>query len=132
MSRFGAYAVIGALSGCVSVIVGAFAAHGISDPHVKDLLDVGARYQFMHSMASIASLTFWSWGATRARFAPPIFFLGMIAFCGSLYALAFGAPRWTGAVTPLGGVLFIAGWLVLAWAGLTLENPKKTKGDDAP
>ncbi len=129
MSRFGAYAVIGALSGGVSVIVGAFAAHGVSDPHVRELLDVGARYQFMHSMALIASLTSWNWGATRARFALPVFSLGMILFCGSLYAMAFGAPRWTGAITPVGGVLFIAGWLVLAWAGLTLENPGKTTGD---
>ena len=117
MNRFAAYAIIGALSGCVSVIVGAFATHGITDPRVKELLDVGARYQFMHSKASIASLTFRNWGATRARFAPPVFFLGMIAFCGSLYALAFGAPRIVGAITPVGGVLFIAGWLTLAWSG---------------
>lgn len=124
MTRFGAYAVISALSGCVSVILGAFATHSVADPHVKELLDVGARCQFMHSMASIASLTFWNWGATRARFAPPVFFLGMILFCGSLYALAFAAPRWVGIITPIGGVFFIAGWLVLAWAGLTLKNPE--------
>ena len=124
MNRFAAYAIVGALSGCVSVIVGAFATHGITDPRVKELLDVGARYQFMHSMASIASLTFWNWGATRARFAPPVFFLGMIAFCGSLYALAFGAPRIVGAITPVGGVLFIAGWLTLAWSGLQLKTPQ--------
>lgn len=124
MSRFAAYAVIAALSGCLSVVVGAFATHGIADPRVKELLDVGARYQFMHSMASIASLTFWNWGATRARFAPPVFFVGMIAFCGALYALAFGAPRIVGAITPIGGVLFIAGWLTLAWAGLQLKTPQ--------
>ena len=129
MTRFGAYAVIGALSGCVSVIVGAFATHAVKDPHVRDLLDVGARYQFMHSMASIASLTFWSWGAPRARFAPPIFFAGMILFCGALYALGLGAPRWTGAITPIGGALFIAGWLVLAWAGLKLDTPARKSGD---
>ena len=124
MNRFSAYAIVGALSGCLSVIVGAFATHGVADPHVKELLDVGARYQFMHSMASIASLTFWNWGATRARFAPPVFFLGMIAFCGSLYALAFGAPRIVGAITPVGGALFIAGWLTLAWSGLQLKTPQ--------
>ena len=129
MSHFGAYAVIGALSGCVSVIVGAFATHGIHDPRLKDLLDIGARYQFMHSMASIASLTFWNWGAMRARFAPPAFFVGMVLFCGSLYALACGAPRWVGAITPLGGVFFLAGWLVLAWSGLKLVGRYETKGD---
>lgn len=124
MNRFSAFAVIGALSGCVSVLVGAFATHGVSDPRVRDLLEVGARYQFMHSMASIASLTFWNWGAARARFAPPVFFAGMILFCGSLYALALGAPRIVGAITPVGGVLFLAGWLTLAWAGLHLKKPQ--------
>ena len=129
MNRFSAYAVIAALSGCASVLIGAFATHGVTDARVKDLLEIGARYQFMHSMASIASLTFWNWGAARARFAPPVFFAGMILFCGSLYALAFGAPRWAGAITPVGGVLFLAGWLTLAWAGLTLQSPKKSQGD---
>ncbi len=120
MSRFRVYAIVAALSGGLSVIVGAFAAHGVKDPHVRDWIDIGARYQFMHSMASIASLTFWNWGATRARLAPPVFFAGMILFCGSLYALAAGAPRWAGAITPVGGLLFIAGWLTLAWSATTL------------
>ena len=129
MNRFAAYAVIAALSGCASVIVGAFATHGIADARVKDLLDIGARYQFMHSMASIASLTFWNWGARRARFAPPLFFCGMLLFCGSLYALAAGAPHWAGAITPVGGVLFLAGWIVLAWAGLSLQSRHDNPGD---
>lgn len=128
MNRFSVYALIAALSGCLSVIVGAFATHGVSDPRAHDLLDTGARYQFMHSMASIASLTFWNWGAARARFAPPVFFIGMVLFCGSLYALALGAPRITGAITPVGGVFFIAGWLTLAWAGMQLKSPA-SEGD---
>lgn len=127
MNRFAAYAVIGALSGCVSVIVGAFAAHGVSDPRAHELIDIGARYQFMHSMASIAALTMWNWRAPRARHAPPVFFVGMVLFCGSLYALAAGAPRAVGAITPIGGLLFIAGWLMLAWAALQLE-PRDRNG----
>jgi uncharacterized membrane protein YgdD (TMEM256/DUF423 family) len=118
MGLFRTYAVIAPLSGCVAVAMGAFAAHGMQDPHAKELLDIGARYNFMHAMASIASLTFWNWGARRARFAPPLFLAGMLFFCGSLYAMAYGAPRWMGAITPVGGVLFILGWLTLAWAGL--------------
>lgn len=130
MSAFRSYAVIAALSGCVAVTMGAFAAHAIADERAKELIDIAARYNFMHAMATIASLTFWNWGARRARFAPPFFLIGMLLFCGSLYALAFGAPRWTGAITPVGGVLFILGWLTLAWAGLTVipryEQPGET------
>jgi uncharacterized membrane protein YgdD (TMEM256/DUF423 family) len=125
MNRFAIYAVVAALSGAVSVMVGAFAAHGVSDPHARELLDIAARYQATHTMASIASLTFWRWGATRARHAPPLFFAGIVLFCGALDALAFGAPPAVGAITPVGGVLFIAGWLTLAWAGLQL----KPRGD---
>jgi uncharacterized membrane protein YgdD (TMEM256/DUF423 family) len=116
MNRFRTYALIATLLGGLSVVVGAFGAHGMQDPRGKSLLELGAHYQFMHAMASIASLTFWNWGATRARFAPPIFFAGTLLFCGSLYALALGAPRIVGAITPIGGTLFIVGWLILAWA----------------
>ncbi|MDX2234173.1 MAG: DUF423 domain-containing protein [Hyphomonadaceae bacterium] len=125
MNLFAAYALIGALMGCVSVIVGAFATHGVSDPRAHELMDIGARYQFMHAMASIASLTFWNWGARRARFAPPAFFIGIVAFCGSLYAMALGAPSALGMITPIGGLCFLAGWLVLAWAALTLKTPRE-------
>ena len=125
MNGFAAYAAIAALAGGLAVIIGAFATHGVADPRVKDLLDVGARYQFLHALAVIAALAFWRWGAARARFAPPLFLLGMALFCGSLYALASGAPRIVGAITPIGGLLFIAGWLTLAWAGLQLKSPKQ-------
>jgi uncharacterized membrane protein YgdD (TMEM256/DUF423 family) len=130
MSPFRTYAVLAALSGGLSVAMGAFAAHG-AGPAAKALLDTGARYEFMHAMASIASLTFWNWGARRARFAPPLFLLGTVLFAGSLYALAFGAPRWVGAITPVGGVLFLLGWLTLAWAGLTVIARYEKSGDSA-
>jgi len=55
----------------------------------------------------------------RARFAPAWFLAGTLLFCGSLYALAFGAPRIVGIVTPFGGLAFMAGWAVLAWAAAT-------------
>ena len=107
---------LGALGGFVAVAVGAFAAHGVQDPRSADLLRTGANYGFMHSMATFASATFMQVGARRARFAPGFFLSGVVLFSGSLYALALGAPRWIGMVTPVGGLLFLAGWATLAWA----------------
>lgn len=121
---FRTYALIAALSGFTFVAIGAFGAHALSDPRAKGLIETATHYQFMHTMAALAALTFWRcWGAARARFAPGLFFAGIVAFCGSLYALALGAPSWLGFVTPIGGVLFLAGWLVLAWAALSLRTP---------
>ena len=60
---------LAALSGLVSVAVGAFAAHGVADPQAKDLLHTGAQYQFMHAMASFACATFMQVGARRVIFA---------------------------------------------------------------
>jgi uncharacterized membrane protein YgdD (TMEM256/DUF423 family) len=107
---------LGAVSGFVAVAIGAFAAHGVADPRAQELLRTGAMYGFMHTMATFACATFMQVGARRARFAPALFLSGVVLFSGSLYALAFGAPRWVGVVTPFGGLSFLAGWAVLAWA----------------
>jgi uncharacterized membrane protein YgdD (TMEM256/DUF423 family) len=107
---------LGAVSGFVAVAIGAFAAHGVADPRAQELLRTGAMYGFMHTMATFACATFMQVGARRARFAPAFFLSGVVLFSGSLYALAFGAPRWVGVVTPFGGLSFLAGWAVLAWA----------------
>ena len=106
---------LGAVGGFVAVAVGAFAAHGVTDPRAQELLRTGAT-GFMHTMATFACATFMQIGARRARFAPAFFLAGVVLFSGSLYALAAGAPRWVGAITPLGGLSFLTGWLVLAWA----------------
>ncbi len=107
---------LAAIGGFVAVAVGAFAAHGVTDPRAQELLRTGAMYGFMHTMATFASATFMQVGAKRARFAPAFFLTGVLLFSGSLYAMAFGAPRWVGAITPIGGLGFLAGWAVLAWA----------------
>jgi len=117
--------MLAALCGLMSVAVGAFAAHGVSDPSAKELLKTGSTYAFMHAIATFACALFLRMGATRARFAPALFLPGIVLFSGSLFALAFGAPRWFGAITPLGGLLFLAGWATLAWAALQI------KGDQA-
>ena len=107
---------LAAVGGFLAVAIGAFAAHGVADPRAQELLRTGAMYGFMHTMASFACATFMQVGARRARFAPAVFLSGVLLFSGSLYALAFGAPRWVGIVTPFGGLSFLAGWAVLAWA----------------
>jgi uncharacterized membrane protein YgdD (TMEM256/DUF423 family) len=88
----------------------------MKDPRGQELLRTGATYNFTHCMATLACATFMQVGARRARFAPAFFLSGVVLFSGSLYAMAFGAPRWLGAITPLGGVLFLTGWGILAWA----------------
>jgi uncharacterized membrane protein YgdD (TMEM256/DUF423 family) len=105
-----------AIFGFFSVAAGAFAVHAISDPRAAELTRTAAMYQFMHAMASFACATFMNIGAVRARFAPAFFQAGIVVFSGSLYALAAGAPSWMGAITPIGGVSFLIGWAVLAWA----------------
>lgn len=107
---------LGAVSGFAAVAIGAFAAHGVSDPAAKDWLKTGASYEFMHAMATFACATFMNIGAKRARFAPAFFLGGTVLFSGSLYALALGGPHWLVFATPLGGLGFLVGWAVLAWA----------------
>lgn len=113
---------LAALGGFVAVAVGAFAAHGVQDPKAQEWLRTGATYGFMHTMATFACATFMNIGAKRARFAPAFFLSGVVIFSGTLYAMALGAPRWLGAITPIGGTLFLIGWGVLAWAARDVDR----------
>lgn len=108
----------GAIAGAVAVALGAFGAHAL-----RGMLDVVALatwhtavdYQFWHALALVATGLLLQRRDDRAlKVAAFAFALGIVLFCVSLYALALGAPRWIGAITPLGGVAFIAGWLALA------------------
>jgi uncharacterized membrane protein YgdD (TMEM256/DUF423 family) len=112
---------IGALSAFVAVAAGAFGAHGLRGALPVDLLDVfetAARYQMYHALALLAV----SWLASShsgrlATSAGWLFVAGTILFSGSLYMLSLTGVRWLGAITPLGGLAFLGGWLALAWAG---------------
>jgi uncharacterized membrane protein YgdD (TMEM256/DUF423 family) len=119
------WATLAALSGLIAVAAGAFAAHGVTDPTARELLRTGSTYEFMHALAGLACAGLAATAAPRARFAPAWFLAGTLLFSGSLYALAFGAPRVVGIVTPFGGVAFMAGWAVLAWAAAT--SPQAVK-----
>ena len=108
---------IGALSGAVSVALGAFGAHGLKAHFAPEQLatwNTSVHYQALHALALIMFGLFAErWNARSC--AGWCFVIGTLLFSGSLYALALGAPRWSGAITPFGGGAFIAGWLVFAW-----------------
>ena len=100
--------ILAALSGAVAVAAGAFGAHGAGE-RAAELLRTGGHYQLVHAVAALVALRL------EARGPGWLFVTGGALFAGSLYALAAGAPRWVGPVTPVGGVLLIAGWVWLAW-----------------
>ena len=113
---------LGSVSALIAVGAGAFGAHGLRARLTPDLLAVfetGARYQMYHALALLAA----AWAITRwpgpwpAR-AGWLFVVGTVLFSGSLYALALSGVRWLGAVTPVGGVAFLAGWACLLLAAL--------------
>lgn len=125
----GAWLAVSSVSGFLAVALGAFGAHGLQT-RLADVADgakrlawwqTAAHYQLMHALA-LGLVAFLIARAPQARFAGFGFVLGSLLFCGSLYAMALGGPRWLGAVTPLGGLGFLAGWAVLAWCGVSLRN----------
>ena len=117
---------LGAASGFIAVAAGAFGAHALKRRLPEDLLPVfetGARYQMYHALALVAV------GLWLAKFPAPevaspvrwgglLFVAGTVLFSGSLYALALSGVRVLGAITPVGGLCFLGGWLALfvaAW-----------------
>ncbi len=114
------FMMIGALSGAVSVAAGAFGAHALRDkvePRLLEVFETGARYQMYHALALLAvGLVASRWPSTLATNAGWLFVAGTVLFSGSLYAMTFTGIRVLGAITPLGGVCFIAGWVCLALA----------------
>lgn len=113
---------LGALLGGLGVAAGAFGAHALESrlaPDRLELFELAARYQMIHALALIAVA--WAvqrWPSALANAAGWLFLVGVLIFCGTIYALAFGAPRILGAVTPVGGLSLIIGWLLLAAAAL--------------
>ena len=101
-------AVLAALSGALAVAAGAFGAHGAHGEAVE-WLKTGGHYQLIHAVAALVALRF------DARGPAWLFVVGAAIFAGTLYLMALGAPRWFGAITPIGGTLLIAGWIWLAW-----------------
>jgi uncharacterized membrane protein YgdD (TMEM256/DUF423 family) len=109
----------GALFGAAGVAAGAFGAHALKgrlSPEMLAVFETGVRYQLVHALALLA--TAWAadrWASPAIRAAGWLFATGIVIFSGSLYVLCLSGVRALGAVTPLGGIALIAGWLLLAW-----------------
>ena len=115
------FMVIAALSGALSVALGAFGAHALEARLSAEFLhtfETGVRYQFYHTLALLAVVVaIVRWPASNLPvIAGWLFIAGIVVFSGSLYLLVMTGTRWLGAITPIGGVAFIAGWLLLALA----------------
>lgn len=108
----------GALLGMLAVALGAFAAHGLKgylDAEQAAWWQTAVQYQFYHALAMLAVA--WAvgrWPVATAVWSGWLFLAGVLIFCGMLYAMALGAPRWLGAITPIGGTSMIVAWLLLA------------------
>ncbi len=115
----------GALLAALAVAAGAFAAHGLAtrlDPGALKIFQTAVHYQMIHAIALLfTGLLARDDTSGRGHIAGWLFLAGILLFCGSLYALALTGIGWLGAITPLGGVAFIAGWL---WLAFTLRLPR--------
>lgn len=114
------FLVLGAVLAGLGVGLGAFGAHGLRAVlSAEDLatFEIGVRYQMYHALGLLVvawlSAQAPSATATAAGWA---FVTGIVVFSGSLYLLVLSGQRWLGAVTPIGGVAFLLGWALLAWA----------------
>lgn len=119
------FTTFGATLGAVGIAAGAFGAHGLKarlTPEMLAVFETGVRYHLVHALALLAV----AWASTRwespvIRTAGWLFVAGILLFSGSLYAMCLTGVRMLGAITPIGGVAFIAGWLLLAWGAWTRE-----------
>jgi uncharacterized membrane protein YgdD (TMEM256/DUF423 family) len=125
--RYGArmqrrFAIPAALFGFLSVAAGAFGSHALRGRISAEMLgafETAARYQMYHALALLVLARAAKRATSRAiPLAAYLMVAGTIVFSGSLYALTLSGIRWYGAITPIGGALFLASWLVLAWGAL--------------
>ena len=96
-----------ACSAAIAIVAGAFGAHNAHGPSVE-WLKTGGSYQLIHAVAVIGLADRWQKAAV-------VILIGSLIFAFSLYAMALGAPRWFGAITPIGGALMISGWVMIAY-----------------
>jgi uncharacterized membrane protein YgdD (TMEM256/DUF423 family) len=110
--------LIGAIAGALAVSIGAFGAHGLKaillENQRSETFELAVRYHFYHTFALLVTgLLMEFFDGKRLRWAALFFLTGIVIFSGSLYALSLTGATVLGAITPLGGVSFIAGWLFL-------------------
>jgi uncharacterized membrane protein YgdD (TMEM256/DUF423 family) len=115
---------LGAASAALAVTLGALGAHALKarlDPAALATFETAVTYHFFHSIG-LCIVALWLRSAAVAGGLPVAagwaFAVGIVLFSGSLYGLSMAGPRWLGPITPLGGVAFILGWILLAVAAL--------------
>lgn len=117
MSTSRLFMILGSASAFLAVAAGAFGAHALRarlTPNLLTVFETGARYQMYHALALL--VVAWAvdrWGGGMMVWSGWSFVVGTVLFSGSLYALALTGVRGFGAVTPLGGIAFLVGWLLL-------------------
>jgi uncharacterized membrane protein YgdD (TMEM256/DUF423 family) len=107
---------VGAINAAISVGAGAFGAHALRqrlEPRALEIFETGARYHMYHALAILVCAVIATSGARTSGW---IFQAGIVIFCGSLYALALSDVKILGAITPIGGLAFLVGWLYLAYS----------------
>jgi uncharacterized membrane protein YgdD (TMEM256/DUF423 family) len=111
------FALLGCTFSFLGVALGAFAAHALEtrlEPRAIEIFETGVRYQTTHALALLVlALMLIRWPGGLGEWAGWAFVGGIVVFSGSLYVLALTGVRTWGAVTPLGGLLFLAGWVLL-------------------
>lgn len=120
------FLLLGGLAGFIGVALGAFGAHGLRDrlpPEMLAVFETGVRYQMYHACAilivGLAAARLDGWLIRTAGWS---FAIGIVLFSGSLYVLALSRITLFGAVTPIGGLAFLAGWACLIAAALVLAG----------
>ncbi|QWU17801.1 Uncharacterized membrane protein YgdD, TMEM256/DUF423 family [Paenibacillus sophorae] len=118
---------LGALLAMLAVAIGAFGAHILKSSLGESAMAVyetGVQYHMMHALGLlIVGIAAGQWGeSSRLRWSGWLLLAGIVLFSGSLYALSISGIKVLGAITPLGGVCFIAGWLLLALEAFSRRN----------
>lgn len=111
--------VVGAALCAVAVVAGAFGAHALKErltPERLEVFETAVRYQMFHGLGLLLFAALQRAGVTGLDKASWSLALGVLLFSGSLYGIVAGGPRWLGPLTPLGGLLFVVGWVLAALA----------------
>ncbi len=119
------FITLASLSAMLAVVFGAFGAHALKsrlDDYAMGVFQTAVQYHFYHSLALLAVgvIALSQPQTALLRSSGWLFIVGMVVFSGSLYLLSISGLRWLGAITPLGGLAFIAGWACLAAASWKL------------
>lgn len=135
------YLLISAISGLLSVVLGAFGAHGLKkvvSPSMLTVYQTGVQYQFIHTLALLALALFMLTTKSgemnklmnQIKWSANLMLVGIVLFSGSLYTMTFmsvsgGFPAWLGPITPIGGLTFIMAWFLIAYTAFKLPAEEK-------